>query len=190
MTAAAATTTPGPTPVLDEQICFALYNASRAVTARYRDLLAPLGLTYPQYLVLLVLWQGGPTTVSELGQQLQLESGTLSPLLKRLEAHGVLTRTRSAVDERSVDVALTDAGTALREQAAGFADQICGATGLELTDLQTLRADIAALAAAVRANTAAVTASAATPAAATPAAVTLPAATPAPATPAPADPHH
>lgn len=161
MTAAADTTTPGPTPVLDEQICFALYNASRAVTARYRDLLAPLGLTYPQYLVLLVLWQGGPTTVSELGHQLQLESGTLSPLLKRLEAHGLLTRTRSVADERTVDVALTDAGVALREQAAGFADQICGATGLELTDLQTLRADIAALAAAVRANTAAVAASAA-----------------------------
>ena len=149
MTTAAATTTPGPTPVLDEQICFALYNASRAVTARYRDLLTPLGLTYPQYLVLLVLWQGGPTTVTELGRQLQLESGTLSPLLKRLEAHGLLTRTRSAADERTVDVALTDAGTALREQAAGFADQICGATGLELTDLQALRADIAALAAAV-----------------------------------------
>ncbi|ROS52693.1 MarR family winged helix-turn-helix transcriptional regulator [Frigoribacterium sp. PhB24] len=158
MTAAAAPTTPGPTPVLDEQICFALYNASRAVTARYRDLLAPLGLTYPQYLVLLVLWQGGPTTVSELGHQLQLESGTLSPLLKRLETHGLLTRTRSVVDERTVDVALTGAGVALREQAAGFADQICGATGLELTDLQTLRADIAALAAAVRANTAAVAA--------------------------------
>ena len=153
MTAAADTTTPGPTPVLDEQICFALYNASRAVTARYRDLLTPLGLTYPQYLVLLVLWQGGPTTVSELGQQLQLESGTLSPLLKRLEAHGLLTRTRSVADERTVDVALTDAGAALREQAAGFADQICGATGLELTDLQALRADIAALAASVRADT-------------------------------------
>jgi len=164
MIAPVETTTPGLAPVLDEQICFALYNASRAVTARYRDLLAPLGLTYPQYLVLLVLWQGGSTTVSDLGQQLQLESGTLSPLLKRLEAHGLLTRTRSAFDERTVDVALTDAGAALREQAAGFADQICGATGLELTDLQALRVDIAALAAAVRANTAAVAAAVAAPA--------------------------
>jgi DNA-binding MarR family transcriptional regulator len=181
MTAAADTTTPGPTPVLDEQICFALYTASRAVTARYRDLLAPLGLTYPQYLVLLVLWQGGPTTVSELGQQLQLESGTLSPLLKRLEAHGSLTRTRSTTDERTVDVALTDVGAALRERAAGFADQICGATGLEPADLESLRADIAGLAAAVRANTAAVTASAAATA------VSTSAPAPAPALP---DPHH
>lgn len=156
MTAAADTaTTPGPASGLDEQICFALYTASRAVTARYRDLLAPLNLTYPQYLVLLVLWQRGATTVSALGHELQLESGTLSPLLKRLEVQGIVTRTRSAADERSVEVALTEAGHALRARSAGFPDLICGATGLDLDDLQALRGDIASLAAAVRANTAA-----------------------------------
>ena len=177
MTAAAdtATTIPGPASGLDEQICFALYTASRAVTARYRDLLAPLGLTYPQYLVLLVLWQGGSTTVSALGQQLQLESGTLSPLLKRLEVQRIVTRTRSAVDERSVEVALTEAGHALRARAAGFPDLICGATGLDLDDLQALRSDIASLAAAVRANTAALADAAGLPPTAAPAPAPAPA---------------
>ena len=80
---------------LEQQICFALYNASRALTSRYRELLEPLGLTYPQYLSMLVLWETGSATVSELGERLHLDSGTLSPLLRRLEANGLIRRERS-----------------------------------------------------------------------------------------------
>src|SRR5687768_2321767 len=91
---------------LDQQVCFALYSASRAITAAYRPLLAPLGLTYPQYLVMLALWERSPRTVRALGETLHLESGTLSPLLKRMEANGLITRTRSADDERQVLIGL------------------------------------------------------------------------------------
>lgn len=94
--------------LLDDQLCFALYAASRAVTARYRPLLDELGLTYPQYLVMLVLWDRDGSTVSDLGKALQLESSTLSPLLKRLEAAGLLRRERRPDDERSVALYLTD----------------------------------------------------------------------------------
>ncbi|MER6436601.1 MarR family transcriptional regulator [Streptomyces sp. NPDC001185] len=103
--------------LLDDQLCFALYAASRAVTARYRPLLDELGLTYPQYLVMLVLWEQDSITVRDLGNALQLESSTLSPLLKRLEAAGLLRRERRAEDERSVAIRLTDAGARLQEQA-------------------------------------------------------------------------
>jgi DNA-binding transcriptional ArsR family regulator len=100
------------TLLLDDQLCFALYAASRAVTARYRPLLDELGLTYPQYLVLLVLWEQDSISVRDLGAALQLESSTLSPLLKRLEAAGLLRRERRPDDERSVAIRLTDeAGT-------------------------------------------------------------------------------
>ena len=109
---------------LDQQLCFALYSASRAVTRLYRPLLEALGLTYPQYLVMLVLWERGTVTVKELGQALDLDSGTLSPLLKRLEANGVVARVRSAADERSVLIAPTEAGAALREQATSSASGI------------------------------------------------------------------
>lgn len=102
---------------LQDQLCFALYAASRAVTARYRPLLDELGLTYPQYLVMLVLWERADVSVRELGGALQLESSTLSPLLKRLEANGLVRRERRADDERSVSVRLTEAGTGLRERA-------------------------------------------------------------------------
>lgn len=134
------------TPLLDEQICFALYSASRALTARYRDLLAPLGVTYPQYLVLLVLWQDGATSVSHLGRRLHLDSGTLSPLLRRLEQNGLLTRTRGSSDERAVEVALTERGSALREAAASIPEQVCAATGLDPDALFALRDQVAALA--------------------------------------------
>ena len=102
---------------LDDQLCFALYAASRAVTARYRPLLDELGLTYPQYLVLLVLWERGSVPVKDLGAALQLDYGTLSPLLKRLEANGLVRRERRAEDERSVRVVLTAQGEELRERA-------------------------------------------------------------------------
>ncbi|MEU5518831.1 MarR family transcriptional regulator [Streptomyces griseoaurantiacus] len=116
--------------LLDDQLCFALYAASRAVTARYRPLLEELELTYPQYLVMLVLWDRDGSTVSELGKALQLESSTLSPLLKRLEAAGLLRRERRPDDERSVALHLTEAGTALRERAAAVPTAMGDAMGL------------------------------------------------------------
>jgi len=116
--------------LLDDQLCFALYAASRAVIARYRPLLDELGLTYPQYLVLLVLWEQDEISVRELGTALQLESSTLSPLLKRLEAHGLLRRERRSDDERSVAIRLTDAGAALRERARAVPLAIGDAMGL------------------------------------------------------------
>ncbi|MEU3513291.1 MarR family transcriptional regulator [Streptomyces longwoodensis] len=116
--------------LLDDQLCFALYAASRAVIARYRPLLDELGLTYPQYLVLLVLWEQDEISVRELGTALQLESSTLSPLLKRLEAHGLLRRERRSDDERSVAIRLTDTGAALRERARAVPLAIGDAMGL------------------------------------------------------------
>jgi DNA-binding MarR family transcriptional regulator len=114
-----ATTTTGLSDslLLQDQLCFPLYAASRAVIARYRPLLDTLGLTYPQYLVMLVLWERDQVSVRELGTALQLESSTLSPLLKRLEASGLIRRERRVDDERSVAVHLTEAGTALRDKA-------------------------------------------------------------------------
>ena len=145
------TTTAPATPLLDEQICFALYAASRAVTARYRELLEPLGVTYPQYLVLLVLWEQGPTGVSGLGERLHLDSGTLSPLLRRLEGQGLVSRTRVPDDERSVRVELTDAGEALRASAAGIPASICAATGLDAAAIAALTAQVGDLGDSVRA---------------------------------------
>ena len=102
---------------LDNQLCFALYSASRAITRAYGPLLADLGLTYPQYLVMLVLWQADGVSVSELGARLALDSGTLTPLLKRLQTAGWISRTRGAQDERRVDIHLTPAGLGLIEHA-------------------------------------------------------------------------
>ena len=116
--------------LLDDQLCFALYAASRAVTGRYRPLLEELGLTYPQYLVMLVLWEQDSISVRDLGTALQLESSTLSPLLKRLEANGLLRRERRRDDERSVAIRLTDAGERMREQAAAMPLAIGAAMGL------------------------------------------------------------
>src|SRR5438477_2811044 len=103
--------------LLDDQLCFALYAASRAVTGLYRSLLDGLGLTYPQYLVMLVLWAEGSCAVKDLAAALSLDYGTLTPLLKRLEAAGYLDRTRSRDDERTVEIALTARGEALRDRA-------------------------------------------------------------------------
>ncbi|MCX4804514.1 MarR family winged helix-turn-helix transcriptional regulator [Streptomyces sp. NPDC058682] len=102
---------------LEDQLCFALYAASRAVTASYRPLLDELGLTYPQYLVMLALWERDSLSVRDLGAALQLESSTLSPLLKRLEANGLVLRERRVDDERSVAVRLTEVGAALQGKA-------------------------------------------------------------------------
>lgn len=102
---------------LDRQLCFALYSASSLVTRLYRPLLEPLGLTYPQYLAMLVLWEKAPQTVGDLGDALGLDSATLTPLLKRLEAGGLVSRKRDPADERRVLVAPTEAGTVLRERA-------------------------------------------------------------------------
>ncbi|HEX2132717.1 MAG TPA: MarR family transcriptional regulator [Actinophytocola sp.] len=137
---------------LDRQVCFALYAASRAVTQLYRPLLDALGLTYPQYLVMLVLWEHGPTTVKELGRRLELDSGTLSPLLKRLAAAGLVTRRRLAADERSVEVRLTDAGEALRARATTVPRKVAGATGMTSRELQALRRDLVRLTEAVGAR--------------------------------------
>jgi DNA-binding MarR family transcriptional regulator len=103
---------------LDDQLCFALYSASNRITRLYRPLLDPLGITYPQYLVLLVLWERASSTVGELGHALGLDSGTLTPLLKRMETGALVTRTRDAADERRVRIALTPDGVALRARAA------------------------------------------------------------------------
>lgn len=128
-----------PAPRLDEQLCFALYSASRAVTAAYRPLLDELELTYPQYLVLLVLWEEEPCTVSHLGDRLHLDSGTLSPLLKRLESAGLVRRRRSATDERRVDITLTPEGRALEERAACIPDRLLGSNDSAGGDLAALR---------------------------------------------------
>lgn len=118
-----------PSLLLDEQLCFALYAASRRMTAVYRPLLDALDLTYPQYLVMLVLWERDGLTVRELGSRLQLDSGTLTPLLKRLEQAGLIGRRRRQSDEREVEITLTQAGHTLRERATDvprcMADRLC-----------------------------------------------------------------
>lgn len=124
---------------LDEQICFPLYAASRAMTAVYRPRLERLGLTYPQYLVMLALWERDDRSVGDLCDALALDSGTLSPLLKRLEAAGLVARRRSAVDERRVDVQLTTRGRALRAEAVAIPAGMAEAAGLSMDELATLR---------------------------------------------------
>ncbi len=105
------------TPLLQDQLCFALYATSRAFTKAYSDLLADLGVTYPQYLTLLVLWQHGELPVQQIAEKLEIEGATATPMIKRMESMGLLTRTRSEKDERSVVVSLTDKGEALRKTA-------------------------------------------------------------------------
>ncbi|GAA5112824.1 MarR family transcriptional regulator [Haloechinothrix salitolerans] len=137
---------------LNKQVCFALYRASRALTQLYRPLLDELDLTYPQYLALLVLWERGPMTVRELGHVLDLDSGTLSPMLKRLATRGVIERKRSEEDERSVVVHLTERGDALREQASAIPDRVAGSAALDVEQLTALRDSLAALTDAVNAR--------------------------------------
>ncbi|MCX4575537.1 MarR family transcriptional regulator [Streptomyces sp. NBC_01571] len=133
-------------PLLDDQLCFALYAAQRAVTAAYRPLLEEFGLTYPQYLVLLLLWERGETTVKELAGALRLDYGTVSPLLKRLESAGLVRRERSAHDERSVLVTVSVRGEALRERAAGVPRALLASTGLDGDAAERLREELWGLA--------------------------------------------
>ena len=121
------------TPRLDEQLCFALYSASRAFTRAYQPLLAELGLTYPQYAVMLVLWEKDDVSVSELGERLSLDSGTLTPLLKRLEEAGIVTRARSEEDERVVRIRLTPAGKKLELKAREIPSALACRMGIEPT---------------------------------------------------------
>ncbi len=132
-------------PLLDEQLCFALYSAGLALTKAYRPILEPLDLTYPQYLVMMCLWQRDGLPVRELGQRLHLDSGTLTPLLKRLEARGLLARTRDVADERRVLVTLTDDGRRLGERAAAIPPQVLRASGLSKEEARAERARLVAL---------------------------------------------
>src|ERR687889_2519502 len=133
---------PAPSVALDDQLCFALYAASRAMTARYRPMLEELGLTYPQYLVMMLLWEEDQQTVGQLGQRLALDSGTLSPLLKRLTTAGLVTRHRRVEDERSVAIALTDAGRALHEKAEAISEEIICALDLDREEFADLKAKL------------------------------------------------
>lgn len=128
---------------LDRQVCFPLYAATNLITRLYGPVLAALGLTYPQYLVMLVLWEAEPRTVGELGGQLHLDSGTLTPLLKRMEAAGLVTRRRDPADERRVLVTLTDAGRALRDRALHVPETMAG--GYQTEGLDQLRDAVRAL---------------------------------------------
>jgi len=133
--------------LLDQQLCFALYAASRSVTATYRPLLEALGLTYPQYLTMLVLWEQDGLTVRELGQRLQLDSGTLTPLLKRLQQAGLVSRQRRRSDEREVEIRLTNEGRALQEPAKAVPECMAARLCLSNDDMQRLRDELKQLAA-------------------------------------------
>ena len=134
-----------PAQLLDNQLCFALYSASLAMTKLYKPMLDRLGLTYPQYLVMLVLWEGDGPSVSSLGGRLNLDSGTLTPLLKRMETAGWLVRQRSSDDERRVHVWLSPTGQQLQVQAASIPGCVLTQSGLSLGELVALNQQIKAL---------------------------------------------
>lgn len=123
---------------LKNQVCFPLYAASREITRRYTPFLDKLNLTYTQYICMMLLWEKRMLSVKELGEQLYLDSGTLTPLLKKLESKGYIARTRSAADERRVDITLTEAGDRLQEQAAQIPSQMAACVGLDAEDADTL----------------------------------------------------
>ena len=135
---------------LDRQVCYALAVASRNVIALYKPLLAPMGLTHPQYLVMLALWEEAPLTVSELGRRVSLDPGTLSPLLKRLESSGLITRGRDPHDDRALAVTLTPSGARLRSRAEKVPPAILERLGMELSELEDLRDGLTRLIAAAR----------------------------------------
>ncbi|HEX2143852.1 MAG TPA: MarR family transcriptional regulator [Glycomyces sp.] len=138
------------TPRLREQACFALYTASRATIALYRPLLDRLGLTYPQFLVLMALWENDGLTVTALGDALQLDSGTVSPLLKRLEAAGFVERRRGSDDERRVTVHLTETGAALESEGCEITQVVGSASGMSYDELVALRDKLNGFTEAVR----------------------------------------
>lgn len=127
---------------LDNQLCYALYAAAHRMTKSYRPLLERLGLTYPQYLVLLVLWEQDGVTVSEIGRRLRLDSGTLTPVLKRLESAGFLRRTRRQSDEREVEIGLTDQGRELRAEAASVRETVMCQLEMSEPEIRNLRRDL------------------------------------------------
>lgn len=130
---------------LDDQLCFALYSTSLALNKVYRKLLAGLGLTYPQYLAMMVLWERDQITVSEIGERLYLDSATLTPLLKRLEGAGLISRTRARDDERQVVIALTEAGRALQEPARAVPMGIFGAAGCAPEQIGSMKSQLESL---------------------------------------------
>lgn len=130
---------------LENQFCFALYSASLAMTKTYKPFLDKLGLTYPQYLVMLVLWQQDNVLVKSIGEKLFLDSGTLTPLLKRLEASSLIARTRDEADERQVRITLTREGRALRKKAQTIPEQILCASGQQPQEVARLRAQLTAV---------------------------------------------
>ena len=135
--------TPSPAILrLDNQVCFALYSASLAMTKLYKPLLDRIGLTYPQYLVMLVLWEQDGVTVSELGERLFLDSGTLTPLLKRLEAQGQIARLRDVQDERRVRITLTAKGRALRDQAEAIPPCVLQSSQCSIAELTALTTEL------------------------------------------------
>jgi DNA-binding MarR family transcriptional regulator len=135
---------------LDRQVCFALAASSRAVIGLYRPVLEPLGLTHPQYLVMLALWERSPRTVRDLGETLLLEPATLSPLLKRLELAGLVTRSRNTDDERALDVTLTAEGRALRSRAEAVPGQVVERLGMPVSELERIRDSLTDLLAHIR----------------------------------------
>jgi DNA-binding MarR family transcriptional regulator len=124
---------------LENQLCFAIVTAARNVVAIYRPVLEPLGLTHPQYLVMLALWERSPRSLGELAHELAMEPATLSPLVKRLESQGRVARSRSSADERVLEIRLTEEGRELRERALEVPAQIMRATGLDAEDIASLR---------------------------------------------------
>lgn len=131
---------------LENQLCFALVTAARNVVAIYRPILEPLGLTHPQYLVMLALWERAPRTLNDLAADLALEPATASPLVKRLEVEGLVARQRSTEDERRLEITLTAAGAALRERAVGVPRQIMAAVGMNVSEVSALRDGLGAFA--------------------------------------------
>ncbi|AOY92223.1 MarR family transcriptional regulator [Cupriavidus sp. USMAA2-4] len=133
---------PATAQLLDHQFCFSVYATSLALNKLYRKLLRPLGLTYPQYLVMLVLWEQDEVTVSDIGARLNLDSATLTPLLKRLEAQGLLKRARAAADERQVIVSLTEAGRAMKAPARQVPESLLCASACSIDELVTLKREL------------------------------------------------
>ena len=148
MTTDQTPSTPTPSsdiPKLDGQLCFSLYSTSLAMSKLYRKMLAGMGITYSQYLVLMVLWEKNELTVSEIGERLFLDSATLTPLLKRMEQAGLLSRARAASDERQVIISLTDEGRRMQAEATKFPPQLLGASGCEVDQIIELKAQLDAL---------------------------------------------
>ena len=138
---------------LDNQLCFLFHRISRELNAAYRPLLADLGLTYPQYLVMLVLWESDGLSVGELGERLALDSGTLSPLIRRMQTAGLVTRERAVDDERRVTVHLTDAGRALEQRAADVPGALAAQLADDATEYEVAKASLTALVERLEAST-------------------------------------